>query len=241
MIQEIKLSKRLKSITQFLDQGCYFSDIGSDHAYLPIVVCQKDPTAKAIAGELNEGPFQAARDNVKRYHLEHQIEVIKGDGLTVIDHKPVREVVIAGMGGGLIRSILDNGRTYLKDVERLILQPNINSYTVREWLNQTSYQLVDEVILTEEDHTYEILVADKLSEKKQVSYSEKELFFGPFLLKNKNQAFRKKWQSELINYERILKQMSQAKNPDKAKVKQYQQKILWIEEVLINESFNDDW
>lgn len=235
MTQNILLPERLKRITQFLPKGSFFADIGSDHAYLPIAVCQMDPTAKAIAGELNEGPFQAAIQHVKQYGLADQIEVIKGDGLAVIQDKKVKQVVIAGMGGGLIRSILEAGKAELDRVERLILQPNVDSQVIRAWLMQTDYRLVEEEILTEDGHTYEILVADKIVDGKPMSYTEQELLFGPFLLKKRHQVFVDKWNRELTHYQRIITQIKQAKVPDIEKIEFYERQISWIEEVLSHE------
>lgn len=235
MTQDILLPERLKRIMRFLPEGCFFADIGSDHAYLPIAVCQMDPTTKAIAGELNEGPFQVAVQHVKQYGLADQIEVIKGDGLAVIQDKKVKQVVIAGMGGVLIRSILETGKTELDRVERLILQPNVDSQVIRGWLMQTDYRLVEEEILTEDGHTYEILVADKIVDGKPMSYTEQELLFGPFLLKKRHQVFVDKWNRELTHYQRIITQIKQAKVPDIEKIEFYERQISWIEEVLSHE------
>src|SRR5690625_254647 len=100
----INLSKRLTTIATFLPSGAYFADIGSDHAYLPCYVCIHDKEARAIAGEVNEGPYNSACETVKAYELNNQIEVRLGDGLHVIDNEQIKQVVIAGMGGSLIRS-----------------------------------------------------------------------------------------------------------------------------------------
>lgn len=232
MTNEIVLSDRLRNIMAFLPNGSYFADIGSDHAYLPIAVCQNDQEAKAIAGELNEGPYQSALKHVKQQLLSDRIEVIKGDGLEVIQNKPIKQVVIAGMGGGLIRSILEKRKHLLKDVERLILQPNVDSECIREWLLDTEYQLIAERILEEDGHIYEILVADMLTTNRVREYSAKELLFGPYLLKDKNRVFKQKWQRELTNNHNIIRQMKQAKKPDLNKIKQFEIKGKWIQEVL---------
>lgn len=232
MTNEMTLSTRLKNMMDFLPAGSFFADIGSDHAYLPIVVCQHDQSAKAIAGELNDGPYRSALEHVTKQRLTDQIKVLKGDGLEVIQNEPVKQVVIAGMGGGLIRSILEKGKHLLKNVDRLILQPNVDSEYIREWLHSTDYQLIAEKILTEDGHIYEILVADVAVTKVKHDYSTKEILFGPYLLKEKNNVFKQKWQRERDNYQRIIQQMRQAKEPDLNKINQFKLKEKWIEEVL---------
>lgn len=232
MTEQLTLSNRLKQITKFLPEGAKFADIGSDHAYLPIAVCLKDPTARAIAGELNQGPYQAAVDHVTKYHLSGQIKVIKGDGLDVIANHHLSQVVIAGMGGSLIRSILERGKDRLVQIERLILQPNVDSQHIREWIEENNYTLVDEVILEEDGHIYEILIADQAIDQQISKLTEQERLFGPFLLKKRDSIFKQKWQSELNNYQRIIKQMERAKQPDLQKINDYREQLSWIERVL---------
>ena len=232
MTEQITLSNRLKQITKFLPEAAKFADIGSDHAYLPIAVCLEDPTARAVAGELNQGPYQAAIDHVTNYHLTGQIKVIKGDGLDVIDNERVNQVVVAGMGGSLIRSILERGKDKLVEVERLILQPNVDSQHIRSWIEDNDYTLVDEVILEEDGHIYEILIADQAIDQQISKLTEQEQLFGPFLLKKRDPIFKQKWQSELNNYQRIIKQMERAKQPNLQKINDYREQLSWIERVL---------
>lgn len=232
-METMKLSNRLKQASQYVSTGAFFADIGSDHAYLPIYVCQKDASAKGIAGELNQGPFEAAVSHVKGYQLSDRIDVRKGDGLTVIGEESIDTVVICGMGGGLIRSILSEGSQYLSHVERLILQPNVDSHYLREWLVINDFQIVAEDILKEDGHIYEIIVADKASEA--VSLSPKDVFFGPFLRRELSDVFKEKWQREYDNVVRVINNMSLAKQINEEKLALFNERKQWISEVLSDE------
>lgn len=217
-------------MAEFLPKQARFADIGSDHAYLPCYVCMKDSNALAIAGEVNEGPFLSAKKTVKAFNLEKKISVRKGNGLQVIEPGEVNQVVIAGMGGSLIASILEEGKSKLKEVETLILQPNVDAKSIRIWLEDNDYNLTAEKIVEEGNHTYEILFAVRSEVKNKMT--EKELLFGPWLLKEKSQPFRKKWAGELKNTERILTEMKKAKDADQNKIDQYQKEKQWMKEVL---------
>ncbi|WP_156290711.1 tRNA (adenine(22)-N(1))-methyltransferase [Oceanobacillus salinisoli] len=234
MVKTINLSTRLTAVASYINKGAHFADIGSDHAYLPCYVCLKDKTAKAIAGEVNEGPYNSARETVTSYQLTDVIDVRLGNGLEVIrPGDELNHVVIAGMGGSLIKSILEDGKDKLKHVKRIIAQPNVDARNVRKWLVENHYFLTNEEIVEENGHIYEIIVADyseRTSEKEKIS--GKELLFGPILLKKKTKEFYKKWQHEFEKLQRIVLQMKHAKVQDIEKIKQFEQELVWMEEVL---------
>lgn len=230
------ISKRLESVASFLPTGTYFADIGSDHAYLPCYVCINDATARAIAGEVNRGPYNSAVNTVKAHELSNRVDVRLGDGLSVINDDPITEVVIAGMGGSLIKDILENGKHHLYNVRRVIAQPNITSHVVRKWFLENQFYIVDEDIMEENNHIYEIIVAENrkgIDQNKQ-TLTAQQLLFGPFLLEKKSDIFRKKWQHEKLNYERIISQMKSATIPNKEKLHTFEMELSWIKEVLTN-------
>ncbi|WP_066192933.1 MULTISPECIES: tRNA (adenine(22)-N(1))-methyltransferase [Gracilibacillus] len=224
------ISKRLSRVGEFLNKPIHFADIGSDHAYLPCVICSADPDATAIAGEVNEGPFLRAKQTVVEQQLTDQIEVRKGNGLEVINPGEVNQMTIAGMGGKLIASILEEGKEKLIGVNRFILQPNLDANMVRSWLQRHQIALVNEAILEEEGYIYEILVGDQT--KSFATLTEKELLFGPYLLKDRHPAFIKKWNREYEKRKRLLQQMKQAAQLPWEKIQQLEHENAMIEEVI---------
>jgi len=236
----MKLSQRLVHVADFLPKGANFADIGSDHAYLPCYICLRDETAKAIAGEVNQGPYESAKKNVRKYGLENRIDVRLGDGLEVLQHEEVNQLVIAGMGGALIASILEKGKENLTNVKQIIVQPNIDARQVRLWLKNNHFILTDERILDEKGHIYEILVADRDSNSPYTAeLTERQLLFGPYLLENKNDVFYKKWYDEEEKLSAVIKQVKQATDPDEEKIRQFTKELAWIkEELATNEDSN---
>jgi tRNA (adenine22-N1)-methyltransferase len=232
-----KLSDRLQAVADFIPKGFTLADIGSDHAYLPCYVVKKGTVPFAIAGEVVEGPFQSALRQVTEEELSEQISVRKGNGLEVIHPNEVDCITIAGMGGALISSILDSGKDKLSNVKRLILQPNISAISIREWLMENGWALVNEKILEEDGKIYEVLVAER-GEPHQSYNSElqKGLLFGPLLMREKNHVFMKKWKDEKKNWERILSQLAEANESDEVQLKihELKEKITMVEEVLGN-------
>ncbi|MET3195940.1 tRNA (adenine(22)-N(1))-methyltransferase TrmK [Bacillus sp. OAE603] len=234
-MNEVNLSMRLKRVFDYIPEGTRLADIGSDHAYLPCYAVLNKRCTSAIVGEITEGPFNSARSTIRQSGLEGIVEARMGDGLEVLTPNEVDVITIAGMGGSLIASILEKGKEKLQGVETLVLQPNIGAYQIRNWLDQEGYSLIKEDILEEDTKIYEILVASKSSTYKPYSDSKnKEMFIGPHLMHNQNDVFKKRWNHELNNFERILIQLQSAKQTEESiqKIKEINQKIEWINEVL---------
>lgn len=224
----INLNQRLREVSQFLKPGTV-ADIGSDHAYLPIYAVQHQLCQFAIAGEVVQGPYQAALKNVRRYELSHVIEVRLGDGLSVLkDTDQVDNITICGMGGPLIAKILTEGSVHLKKHPRLILQSNIQTQSLRQTLQTLNYHIIDEIIMEENNHIYEIVVAEY--SQVPVQYDEESLKFGPVLLKTRNNNFEKKWQHELKSLYHIKQQLNSEQH--QARLNEIDKEIEMIERVL---------
>lgn len=223
------LSLRLQKVAEFIPLKARLADIGSDHAYLPVALLLAGKISFAVAGEVVIGPFNAAKKQVAKNGLDNQIAVRLADGLEAIEAADqISAVTICGMGGVLIRDILKAGVERLTGEERLILQPNVAERQLRQWLASQGYQIVAEAILAENNKTYEIVVAEKNA---SVVYSEKELFFGPHLMQEKNAVFIEKWQRKLAKSQKILASL-QAGQQTEAKIAAIKEEIQWIEEVL---------
>ena len=231
-----KLSNRLEAVANNIPKGARLADIGSDHAYLPCNVVKKGTVPMAIAGEVAEGPFQSALEQVLEENLIDKIVVRKGDGLEVIQPGEVDCITIAGMGGTLISTILEQGKSKLEGVSRLVLQPNVGSFAVRRWLIDNGWELVKEEILEEDRKIYEILVAEKGEPLKPYQDLDLEvgILFGPFLLKEKTAVFKEKWIAEKRNWERILQQLDEAVQNDDTENKRQElkTKLKMAEEAL---------
>ena len=102
--------------------GSRLADIGSDHAYLPIYLCQRDLILSAIATDVNAGPVKNAEENIALHGLENKISARIGDGMEELDPLEYDTVSVCGMGGELIFRIINNEKVK-RFRPKLILQP----------------------------------------------------------------------------------------------------------------------
>ncbi|WP_412520860.1 tRNA (adenine(22)-N(1))-methyltransferase [Staphylococcus simulans] len=220
------LNQRLTAVSKYIT-GDILADIGSDHAYLPIYAIENNLCTSAIAGEVVKGPYQAAVDNVKKYSMQNTIDVKLGDGLNVLEKtNRVNTITICGMGGPLIAEILQNGKEKLMNQPRLALQSNIQTSVLRRTLMRLNYHIVDEEIIEEKGHIYEIVIAEYGNQE----LDEKELKFGPLLMNSKSDLFIKKWNRELEALRKIQSHLDIHKH--QSRLEEIDREIKLIQEVL---------
>ena len=157
---ELNLSERLALIAEAVRPGDVIADIGTDHGYLPIWLIQNKICQKAILADINEGPLEKAEFNIKKYLGDAEIDLRKGNGLKILHPGEADTIVIAGMGGILIKKILAASSNTAKSANRLILQPRRDAAILREYLiNESGFIIVEEKVVIEKKKFSEIMVA----------------------------------------------------------------------------------
>ena len=147
MTKRIELSPRLRMVADLVPTGARLADIGTDHAYLPAALVLEGKIQGAIAADLRPGPLSRARTTVQSYGLTGQVAFRLCDGLTGIQAEEADVVVIAGMGGETIASIL--AAAPWTKIKTLILQPMSSMPDLRAWLLEHGYEIEREHLAQE--------------------------------------------------------------------------------------------
>lgn len=230
-MDERNLSKRLATVASYVPSGARMADIGSDHAYLPAALALQEKIGYAVAGEVVKGPYENAVSELKSHNLLSVVHPRLADGLAAIEPADrIDTVTIAGMGGALIAEILERGKKNLTNVSRLILQPNVGEARLRRWLMENRYQIMAEEIVAEDDHVYEIIVAEP--SVVPFHYSEYELMFGPKLLEKKGPVFFDKWQDYTKRQQAVISQIEQAQNVPVERIAAMKKKLALVAEAI---------
>ena len=95
------------------------------------------------------------------------------------------------------------------------------------------YQIIAEKLIAEAGHTYELIKA-KLTEEKH-DLTEKEIFFGPFIVREKNPVFYQKWRGQLVYNQNLLQNLNKAKKKDENRINAVEHQIQLIEEEVKND------
>ncbi len=152
--------QRLAVAASFGRPGKRVADIGTDHASLPIFLVGNGITDSALACDINIGPLNAAKRNIEAAGLTDKIETKLTDGLEGIADFEPEDIYILGMGGELIRRIIENSDLPLHDGVRLILQPMTHAHDLRKGLYGNGFNIVDETLARDRDRVYQIIVAE---------------------------------------------------------------------------------
>ncbi len=194
----MKISKRLKECANHVAPYTKVADVGTDHALLPIYLVQNNIATHVFASDVREGPLGFAKRNIQKEGFDN-IEIILSDGIKHINES-VEVIIVSGMGGKLISEIISDN---LYNVQRLILQPNMASNILRKKLQEIGFSIIDEIIITDNDIFYEIIVADR----GVMNLSEDEIIFGPVLLEERSENFLNYWNEELLKLSKIIKKV----------------------------------
>mgnify|MGYP001423311544 CR=1 FL=1 len=170
----MELSKRLNWIIEKLDKVEVIMDIGTDHGYIPVYLVKNNIAKKVIASDINKEPLKKAKINASLDGVSDKIDLRLGGGLSPLKNREAQAVIIAGMGGNLIRDILKNDLNKVKNLDYLILQPAQNPEVLREYLYTNNYEILDEDICLDENMYYEIF---KVKYKKVVNISMEDIFY----------------------------------------------------------------
>ena len=143
----------------YLRAGKVLSDVGTDHAHLPIYACANGICPRAVASDINRGPVENARRNIAAAGLSDRIATVCTPGLDGIQAYAPEDSTIFGMGGELIASIIDAAPWTRDGRIRLILQPMSHAEVLRAYLLQNGFCILDQT-LVKEDKVYQIICAE---------------------------------------------------------------------------------
>ncbi|MBR3770405.1 MAG: SAM-dependent methyltransferase [Lachnospiraceae bacterium] len=224
----VKLSNRLLAVASFVTDGNILADVGTDHGYIPIYLLQEQRIHKAIAMDINAGPLERAKEHIAVYGLKDYIETRLSDGVAALTPGEVDTVLVAGMGGGLVMHILEDGKEVCRQAKELVLQPQSELERVREYLWSNGYVILEENMVLEDEKFYPMM---------RVAYQNvidtknaKNLLFcryGKHLLEQKHSVLKEYLEREEKLYTGILGNLSQTAVSDKTK-----ERIAEVEEVL---------
>lgn len=202
----MRLSKRLHAVAQLAAGTKRMADVGTDHGYVPIYLVEERDAEYALAMDINKGPLERAKENIKIHGLEDRIQTRLSDGVAELKPEEVDTVVIAGMGGALTINILREGSQVLSTVDTLVLQPQSELHLVRRFLQKNGYYITQEDMELDEGKYYPMM---KVRHGNQPDWKDYEYKYGKHLIEQQNPVLAEFLEKELSMYQTIQAELRQ--------------------------------
>ena len=203
----MRLGKRLTAVVDEVE-GKSLADIGCDHGKVSVECLLTGKVERLIACDVSPKSLQKAVDLAKQLQVDG-IEFRVGDGLQVINDGEVDCVVIAGMGGKEIMSILSS---IPQGIKRLVLSPHRNTIELRRFLSERNIYIAKDCVVKDGAKFYDVIVAE-IDSDEDCALERRQLLLG------KN--MRSKDFEEYLRYLQNKYDMLAQKNADSEQVKLY--------------------
>lgn len=147
------LSDRMRAVVGLVEPCKSIADIGCDHGYVAMELVRSNICRHVIAMDINKGPLERARHNIRDYDMQDYIETRLSDGTRALRAGEVEGIICAGMGGKLVISILEQDRELVSNLRQVILQPQSELDEVRSYLRENGF-IIDREDMVFEDGKY---------------------------------------------------------------------------------------
>lgn len=198
----MRYGKRIDTLCSLLVAAKTFADVGCDHGYCSEYMLQNGLCERLIFSDVSRGSLAKAEKLLTDFVDEGKAVGVLGDGFFGVP-KDTEQVLIAGMGGSEIVSILSD-KKYGFMPKRFVFQPMHDAEKLRRYIVDNGGYI--ERDFTFEAHKfYEVIVGrTRQSGEDKQEYTDAEYEFGKDNLLEKGAAFIKRIRKLLTDTDKYL-------------------------------------
>lgn len=163
------LDNRLLACAAFVRKGSRLADIGTDHAYLPVWLAKNNVIKSAVAADVRPMPLQRGAENIEKYDCSDIVSTRLSDGLDEFSESDADDIVMAGMGAELIVDIISRAPWLKNPDKHLILQPMTRAHTLRKYLTENGFKILDEKPCAHGGKNYTVILSAYTGEVREYS------------------------------------------------------------------------
>ncbi len=197
--------KRIDTLCAHITKAKSFADVGCDHGYCTEYTLENGLCERAIFSDVSRGSLAKAERLLADFVAAGRATPVLGDGFFGVP-KDTDEVLVAGMGGSEIVSILSDEK-YGFMPKRFIFQPMHDSEKLRRYILRNG-GYIERDYTFEDGKFYDVLVGGKAEEGGQVcvEYTDAEYEFGRENLRTMPAAFVARTKKQIRNIGKYLAQ-----------------------------------
>ena len=147
------VSKRIKTIGDFISSNEKVFDVGADHGLLELYLLAKNQNIEVTAVENKIGPFKILEENLRGYKKVH---LSLSDGIECLKND-ITTVVIAGMGGLNIVNILSRFPEKVMNLKKIIIDAHRDIEIARRNIISYGFNISKEKIVLENKKYYVVI------------------------------------------------------------------------------------
>lgn len=155
----MQLAPRLEAICREIAPGGTAADIGTDHGYIPIFLKQKNICRNVILTDISSASLDKAKRNAAAAGVTEGLVFRVGSGLQVLQPSEADDIIIAGMGGELMVSMLADDLHKSRTFSKFIFQPRTKTGVLRRFLAENGFLIVREKLAEENGRICQIITA----------------------------------------------------------------------------------
>jgi len=199
--------KRIDTLCSLLQKTDVFADVGCDHGYCSEYMLKNGLCEKAILSDISKGSLAKAETLLAPYIRAGKATSVLGDGFLGVPDD-VGEVLIAGMGGSEIVSILSDKKHGFMP-KRFVFQPMHDAEKVRRYILANG-GYIDRDFTFQDVKFYEVICGGRCEDRGQVcvemAYTDAEYEFGKENLAYFPAAFVARMRKLIANIDKYLKE-----------------------------------
>ena len=240
----MKISNRIKVICDAVTPGETIADIGTDHAYVPLILYKNNVSPHVIMCDISADSLSKAKKSFTDAEIDIPESSFRvGDGIDVIEKGEVDALIIAGLGGVTIVDILSNDVDKLQSFKKLILQPRNNSGPLRSFLYRSGFDITDDKLVKEGKFSCEVIVAVRntdisnengLCDIKELPYEDTDIRwrYPEGIINNDASVVRKRLGHAIENHKREIENLRRAKQDQSDRIAMLKKELNYLYALL---------
>ena len=177
---------RLETIVHLARNSELVADIGCDHGQVGVELLKSTCVKHIISTDISEKCLKKSEFLFTSAGFKSKYDGRVGDGLKTLENGEVDTIIIAGMGGDLIKEIVTYDRAKTLSFKNFIIQPMTNPDVVRKTFYELGFGIEKDLIIIEGNKYYFLMkFSNSISRK-----FEEDWFYTSSLLRDSIETYR---------------------------------------------------
>lgn len=196
---------RLETIVHLARNSELVADIGCDHGQVGVELLKSTCVKHIISTDISEKCLKKSEFLFTSAGFKSKYDGRVGDGLKTLENGEVDTIIIAGMGGDLIKEIVTYDRAKTLSFKNFIIQPMTNPDVVRKTFYELGFGIEKDLIIIEGNKYYFLMkFSNSISRK-----FEEDWFYTSSLLRDSIETYREYLKFNLNKNNAIIAEIKQ--------------------------------